>query len=94
MQASFGSVPAAASAQHPPRRTPDNLAVAVGIGVGVLGEQVPLLPPVSAAVQAWQVPLHAVSQQTPSAQWPVVQSVSAAQAVPLVSVGTQALLLQ
>jgi hypothetical protein len=37
--------------------------------------QVPSAPlALSAAVHAWQVPLHAMLQQTPSAQWPLVHS--------------------
>jgi hypothetical protein len=35
---------------------------------------VPVVCPVNAAVHAWQVPLQAVLQHTPSTQLPVVQS--------------------
>src|SRR5262245_24002769 len=38
--------------------------------------------PFFAAVHASQTPAHAVSQQTPSAQWPVTQSLSAAHCLP------------
>jgi len=37
----------------------------------VTAAQVPSVPPVSAAVQAWHEPVHALLQQTPSAQKPV-----------------------
>ena len=37
-----------------------------------VGEQVPSLP---ARLHCWQVPLQSVLQQTPSAQWPLAQSV-------------------
>jgi hypothetical protein len=39
-------------------------------------------PPFFAAVHATQVPLHAALQQTPSAQWPLPQSVSFAHCLP------------
>jgi hypothetical protein len=42
------------------------------------------------AAQVWQLPLQAVSQQTPSTQKPLAQSPVTAQAVPFVSCGTQA----
>jgi hypothetical protein len=44
------------------------------------GEQVPASP---ARLQAWQAPLHALSQHTPSAQAPELHSVPAAQASPV-----------
>jgi hypothetical protein len=50
------------------------------------GEQVPILP---ATLQAWQVPLHAVSQQAPSMQWPVAHSPPAVQSAPMDFLGWQ-----
>ena len=44
--------------------------------------QVPFVPPVFAAEHAWQVPPHAVLQQTPSAQKPDAHSPAAAHAPP------------
>jgi hypothetical protein len=37
----------------------------------VIGAQVPLTPPVLLARHAWQAPVHAVSQHTPSTQLPL-----------------------
>jgi hypothetical protein len=48
------------------------------------------VPRLFVAAQVWQVPVQAVSQQTPSTQWPLVQSPAPAQAVPFVSCGMQA----
>ena len=48
------------------------------------------VPTLFVALQVWQVPLQAVSQQTPSAQWPLPQSVSSSHTVPIVSTGTHA----
>jgi hypothetical protein len=49
-----------------------------------IGPHVPSLPwPFRAAVQAWQVPVQAVSQHTPSAQLPLVQSLPALHFFPL-----------
>ena len=49
-----------------------------------MNPQAPSRPaPFLAVVQAWHVPVHAVSQQTPSAQWPLAQSVSTLQPRPL-----------
>lgn len=48
-------------------------------------EQVPLTAAPAATLQAWQStvePPHAVSQQTPSAQWPELQSASSVQDAP------------
>jgi hypothetical protein len=36
--------------------------------------QVPLVPPLFAALQAWQLPAQAVLQQKPSTQWPLEHS--------------------
>lgn len=44
---------------------------------------VPLVPPVSAAEHASQVPLHARSQHTESTQLPLTQSVPSEQLPPL-----------
>jgi hypothetical protein len=40
-----------------------------------------------AAVQAWQVPVHAWSQQTPSAQNPLVHWLAIAHGAPSVTLG-------
>jgi hypothetical protein len=48
----------------------------------VAAAHVPLTPPVSAAEHAWQAVLHAVLQQNPSAQKPLVHSLAAAHARP------------
>jgi len=56
--------------------------------------QVPVVPPVLALVQAWQVPVQAELQQTPSAHLPDWHSVPAAQAVPLDSLGRQLLVVR
>jgi hypothetical protein len=48
------------------------------------------VPRLLVAAQVWQLPLHAVSQQTPSTQKPLAQSPVTTQAVPLVSCGAQA----
>jgi hypothetical protein len=54
-----------------------------------MGPQVPLTPAsLSTAVQALQVPSHAVSQQTPSAQKPLVHWFSPEHVAPLASVAT------
>ena len=47
------------------------------------------VPRLLGAAQVWQVPPHAVLQQTPSTQNPLMQSPPTAQAVPLFSCGTQ-----
>jgi hypothetical protein len=44
-----------------------------------IGEQVPIVPAMS---HDMQVPVQALLQQTPCAQWPVPQSESAVQVVP------------
>jgi hypothetical protein len=48
------------------------------------------VPRLFVAPQVWQLPLQAVSQQTPSTQKPLAQSPVTAHAVPFVSCGTQA----
>ena len=52
---------------------------------------VPTLP---APLQVWQVPVQAVSQQTPSTQWPLAQSPVTLHIVPFASTGTQAVATQ
>jgi hypothetical protein len=47
------------------------------------------VPRLFVAAQVWQLPVQAVLQQTPSTQKPLAQSAVAAQAVPLISCGTQ-----
>ena len=49
----------------------------------LMGPQVPSAPAVSAAVQAWQVPLQGLLQQMPLTQCALPQSPSAAQLPPL-----------
>lgn len=44
---------------------------------------VPSAPTLSAAVHAWQLPVHAVLQQTPSAQNPLVHWLTPEHAMPL-----------
>lgn len=58
----------------------------------VIAPQVPLAPPVFAALHASQSPAHAVLQQKPSTQFPEVHWLLAVHAVPVESLGTQALL--
>lgn len=53
--------------------------------------QVPLGAPVRALLQAWQVPVQAVSQQNPSTHWPDWQVRDSAQAAPSGNLATQAL---
>ena len=48
----------------------------------VMLPHVPLAPPFLAALHAWQVALHAVLQQTPSAQKPLAQSLACTQGAP------------
>jgi hypothetical protein len=56
----------------------------VGAAVpAVMSPHVPLVPPVSAAEHAWQVPVHATLQQKPFAQKPVSHVVPVEHAVPL-----------
>jgi hypothetical protein len=52
---------------------------------------VPLAPPVSAAEQAWQVPVHAPLQHTPSTQKPLAHWSVALHVAPFVCLGTQAI---
>jgi hypothetical protein len=52
------------------------------------------VPTLFVALQVEQVPLQAVSQQTPSTQWPLPQSLASSHTVPFVSTGTQAVATQ
>lgn len=56
--------------------------------------QVPLGWPVSALEQARHVPVHAESQQKPSAQEPLVHSAAPAQVLPVTFFATHAAALQ
>jgi len=57
----------------------------------VIGLQVPEATPVSAMVQAWQVPPQALPQQTPSVQKVLLHWSPPAQAAPGLSLSTQTL---
>jgi hypothetical protein len=50
---------------------------------------VPLVPPVNAAAQAWQVPVHAVLQQNPLAQKPLLHWSVAVHDAPSAAMATQ-----
>ena len=52
-------------------------------------EHVPLTPTLSAAEQAWHVPLHAVLQQKPSTQLPLLHVLPPAHVVPFAFFTTQ-----
>jgi hypothetical protein len=69
-----------------------------GSVLAVMFPQVPVVPPVLAFVQALQVPVQVLLQQTPSTQWlpaveqswsPVESTGSAAQAAPCATFRTQ-----
>jgi hypothetical protein len=53
----------------------------------------PLVPPVLAALHAWHVPSHALSQQKPSTQLPLMHCDDDVQALPLAWSGWQLLSL-
>jgi hypothetical protein len=55
----------------------------------LIGRHRPSLDPVFAAEQAWQVPVQALSQQTPSTQLPVGHATPAEQAAPGASLTRQ-----
>ncbi len=57
----------------------------------VASEQVPFVPPVRDAAQAWQAPLHAVWQQNPSTQKPLVHWSPCEHGPPFACLPTQAL---
>lgn len=66
-----------------------------GSAPSLIAAQVPSAPaPFFAAVHALQAPVHAVSQQTPSAHSPLTQSALAAQARPFARLATHAPLTQ
>jgi hypothetical protein len=97
------SVPIAKSAQEAfPLQTPvvpqvEAACVAQSLSGSVptvTGAHVPFVPPVLAFVHASQVALHAVLQQTPSAQKLLEHSFVPAQICPLVFFGTHAEPLQ
>jgi hypothetical protein len=52
------------------------------------------VPTLFVALHVWQVPVQEVSQQTPSTQWPLAQSLVSSQVVPFASTGTQAVATQ
>jgi hypothetical protein len=98
--AGLQTVPAAHSSQAPPLHLPSVLHVDAGIAKQsprgssvpfVAAAHTPSVPPVSAAEHAWHAPVHAVSQQSPSAQKPLAHWSVALHAVPLVPFGTHAL---
>ena len=71
----------AAQLVPPPQvKTPHSASGSVFTGMLV---QVPVVPPVFAFVHAWHLLPHAVLQQTPSMQLPLVHSLAPAQSWPL-----------
>src|SRR5262245_23110114 len=55
----------------------------------LIAEQTPFVPPVLAALHDRQVPVQGASQQTPSAQLPVVHCVARVQVCPVALSGLQ-----
>ncbi len=86
------AVPLANGAAHAPAvqvRAPEHSLS--GSVPAVTSPQVPFAPPVLAAEQAWQVPPHAVLQQTPSTQLPLEHWLLPVHAEPWASFATHAL---